>query len=405
LEKKTEDKKQKHENYLKKQHTKDDGKKDELPPSYLKQDSKLRKKSDSESAMVINKSALVADHFKPISNQRVIKQGIRHTDSDIIIDKPMKKLPLTSHENRSKTESDEAESKNARSRGIKPTGLSRAAQNAAKKGSDLYNKQAIKQKVKESKKKEMEDVYNLPDFPNQNDSSSEEDKYTSMNKPAMQLVAEHRAKGRSVQIPISTINELNNQKMVIPKVSEVKTIQKSSGSQAKLSDTDFDDFLNNKKPAQKQINDDEFEMLMSSKPKQRANFEETKNRPVTSLDPVEPQWKIGSEETKYDVNQEYDYESSEEEMEDVDAAFNFTDTEFDANNRDDFDMDTEMIANCVFTLDSIAEVDEESEQTIQRKRNENEIKTYQKRIKQMESGQKQKWSHIVQYSDEKVAKD
>lgn len=412
MEKKVEEKKQLHENYLKK-HPVKDGKKDELPSSYLRDDVALKKKAESEGSKLkaVNKSALVVEPPKPITNQKVIKHGIRHSESEIIIEKPSKKTPQASQETRSKTESDVVENKNPRSRGTKPTGLSRAAQNAARKGSDIYNKQVVKQQKKEAKKKEMEDVYNLPDFPNQNDDSSDEDKYKSMNKPAMQLVAELRAKSDASKSSNSEVNKLINQKMVIPKQSpntgassNMGSKAVSGGSQVKLSDADLDDLLSGKKPAQKQIDDDEFDMLLSSKPKKPTYYEEAKNNELSSFEPVEPQWKIG-EESKQDDDHEYDYESSDEEIEDVDAAFNFTDTEFDANNRDDFDMDTEMMANYANTLGSIAEVDEESEQTIQRKRNDSEIRTYEKRIKEMESGQKQKWSHIVQYSDEKVAKD
>lgn len=392
-----------------KKHPVKEGKKDELPSSYLRDDVGLKKKSESEGSKLkaVNMSALVAEPPKPITNQKVIKHGIRHSESEIIIEKPSKKTPQASQETRSKTESDVVENKNPRSRGTKPTGLSRAAQNAARKGSDIYNKQVVKQQKKEAKKKEMEDVYNLPDFPNQNDDSSDEEKYKSMNKPAMQLVAELRAKSVAAKSTPSEVNQLNKQKMVIPKQSSntgAGSKAVSNGSQVKLSDADLDDLLSGKKPVQKQMDDDEFDMLLSSKPKKPTYYEEAKANELSSLDPVEPQWKIG-EEAKHDIDQEYDYESSDDEIEDVDAAFNFTDTEFDANNRDDFDMDTEMMANYANTLGSIAEVDEESEQTVQRKRNESEIRTYEKRIKEMESGQKQKWSHIVQYSDEKVAKD
>ena len=211
LEKKVEEKKQLHENYLKK-HPAKDGKKDELLPSYLNNDVALKKKAESDgSKLKANKSALVVDPPKPISNQKVIKPGIRHSESEIIIEKPSKKAPQTSQETRSKTESDAVDNKNARVRGSKPTGLSRAAQHAAKKGSDLYNKKAVKQKQKEAKKKEMEHVYNLPDFPNQNDDSSDEDKYSSMNKPAMQLVAELRAKSGAskVALPLRSGVEIN----------------------------------------------------------------------------------------------------------------------------------------------------------------------------------------------------
>lgn len=77
-------------------------------------------------------------------------------------------------------------------------------------------------------KKDIEDVCNLPDFPGDADGSSSDDEVHSMNKPAMQLVAEIRSNPDfKVKKHYSNrnyldkaINELHKQKMTIPKESK-----------------------------------------------------------------------------------------------------------------------------------------------------------------------------------------
>lgn len=237
-----------------------------------------------------------------------------------------------------------------------------------------------------------------------------------MNKPALQLVQEIRAEKSLNKISKAAggmnqkLSELHAQKMVIPNSSS----SKATNSQNKISDADFDDLLAKKSSVkiQKKIDDKDFEALLESKPKKTASkgedFREyTENK--TDSNPtyqVEAQWKVGGGEDN-EEEKELDDENDEflDEEDDVHEAFNFTDTEFDCNNRDDYDIDTEVIKDWNQTLYSISEEDEESEKTIQRKKWEIEIIQHEKRIREYEGAQKQKWNNIIQYwnSDEKVA--
>jgi serine/threonine protein kinase len=199
LENKVKEKNKKHEEYLKKRGS-DKSPNEIVPESYLKDPSLLKGKSEGRNKLhtkekleekYVNRSALALDVPKG-TNQKVIKQGVKQSESEIVIPKP-KKPPQTSQEIRAKTTVDP--SVNLRNRpGGQQTGLSRQAQVAAIKGQDLYKKKQEKGKKEKAVKKDIEDVYNLPDFPKQESSSSDEERMNTMNKPAMQLVAELRAK-------------------------------------------------------------------------------------------------------------------------------------------------------------------------------------------------------------------
>ena len=179
----------------------------------------------------------------------------------------------------------------------------------------------------------------------------------------------------------------------------------------KIADSDFDDILNSKSKAggksSQKVDDDMFNSLLESKPKTKGLMESRKpgnplSKVDTSPEQVEAHWKIQDEyeETKEDIQDEFS-----DEEDDVHDAFNFTDTEFDWNNRDDYDMETEVLKNNAQSLECIPEEDDDGEKTIQRKKWEFEIRQHEKRIRDYEKGQKQKWNHMVQYcnDDEKVA--
>jgi hypothetical protein len=146
------------------------------------------------------------------------------------------------------------------------------------------------------------------------------------------------------------------------------------GGQKELSDADLEDLMSGKKggPKQAEVNDNEFDSLLNSK-------SGTSKKPSASAVPVELQWKIHNDnEEEEKVSADGEDASLEDSFEDVNDAFNFTDTEFDANNRDDYEVDTEILKAKNVTLAAIEEVDEESEQTIQRKKCEYEIKNIEK---------------------------
>lgn len=240
LESELQEKKKKHEDYLKKRDSTKISNNDHLPPSYLKEPEIVKNFSEGDKKnkgrkelsgnlnngkYANNKTALACDLPKTTNGQKVIKPGMKHAESEIVIQKP-KKVPNTSQENRNKTTNDVA--KNLRTRGTQQTGLSRQAINASRKGSDIQKKKVAKEKKEKAKKKDIDEVFNLPDYPKQDSSSSEEEKYNTMNKPAMQLVAELRAKQNSkIKKHYSAMpsknndsTDLNNQKMLIPKESE-----------------------------------------------------------------------------------------------------------------------------------------------------------------------------------------
>lgn len=458
LENKVQERKKKHEDFLKKRESTKSTPKDNIAASYLrdpeinkvksegnKKSKEKSKDGDLSDGKYAGRSPLAVDVPKTSNNQRVVRPGIKHADSDLDIKKP-KNTPQSSQEVRNKTSVDV--SKNLRNRaGQQTTGLSRQAQLAARKGSDLYKKKAVQEQKHNAYKKEVEDVYNLPDFPKEGSSSSDEDKYNTMNKPAMQLVAELRAKQDSkvkkhysaMHEKNKSINDLNNQKMVLPKegkgsynAEERKVSQKgfleaksnfahaksnnsqqnlndddfddllraekkgSQGGQQKLSSADIDDLLNGKKKDTKQakVGDDEFDSLLNTKP----SGAKKSNLGSAASYPVEMQWKINNDSLAADEEEKEEAEdaddlSLDDSVEDVDAAFNFTDTEFDANNRDDYDVETEYLRGAKTSLHAIQEVDEESEQTIQKRKCEYEIKGLEKRIKEIESEQKSKWEH------------
>lgn len=168
LENQLEEKKKKHEDFLKKRDGNKATTKDHLPPSYLKEPEivknlsegdKKNKKKDSSGNINVNKSALAVEVPKA-SNQKVIKPGMKHADSDIVIDKP-KKLPQTSQDNRNKTtvkQSEDVSKSGSRQRGSAAgTTLSRQAQLAASKGAELKKKVA-EQKTSKNNKKDIEEV-------------------------------------------------------------------------------------------------------------------------------------------------------------------------------------------------------------------------------------------------------
>lgn len=460
LENKVQERKKKHEDFLKKRENSKSSPKDNIAASYLKDpeinkvksegNKKSKEKSkdgDLNDGKYVSKSPLAVDVPKTTNNQRVVKPGIKHADSDLDIQKP-KNTPQSSQEVRNKTSADV--NKNLRNRaGQQTSGLSRQAQLAARKGSDLYKKKAVQEQKHNVYKKEVEDVYNLPDFPKEGSSSSDEEKYNTMNKPAMQLVAELRAKQDSkvkkhssaIHEKNKSINDINSQKMVLPKEGRgsynpeerkglsqkgfteaksnfahaksnnaqqnlnaddfedlLRAEKKSShGGQQKLNSADIDDLLNEKKkdPKQVKVGDDEFDSLLNTKP----SGAKKSGVPSVVSYPIEPQWKIkndklaAEEEEEKEEAEDGDDLSLDDSVEDVDAAFNFTDTEFDANNRDDYDVETEYLRGAKTSLHAIQEVDEESEQTIQKRKCEYEIKGLEKRIKEIESEQKSKWDH------------
>ena len=467
LENKINDRKKKHSENLDNKNYKINNK--NVPCSYLKDPNMAKQKSDGERYIrpskdksgdvsnnkYVNKSALAVDVPLPKvpTNQKVIRDGKPNDPANIEIKKPKLPPKTSQQEHRAKPPVTGSTPTSNRVRGNQQSaGPSRAAQMAARKGSGLLNKKSVKN-LKSQKKKEIEDVLNLPDFPNQNDSSSDDEvNKSSMNKPAMQLVAEHKARKTSKKIePVNDsknkgISNLHNQKMVIPPESDnllppTAPIKKSnsamekptSGSnkrnefkQARMDSSEFDDLLmggggssksksTNQSEPQQQVNDDEFESLMGSS----TNKNIESNTP--SL-PVEMGWKVPNqndselfEEGKVEQDDTPngsdtpesipDDDFSDEEIEDVDAAFNFTDTEFDANNRDDYTLDTHVMNEAARgTLHLISEADEESEQTIMRKRVGFEIMNLENRLKEMEIIQKSKWNLIVQLADEKVAK-
>lgn len=148
---------------------------------------------------------------------------------------------------------------------------------------------------------------------------------------------------------------------------------------------------------QAEVNEDEFDSLLNSKSR-------TSKKPSVSAVPVEIGWKITNnqeEEEKKAIDEE---DMSIEDSMEIEDALNFTDTEFDANNRDDYDVETEILKAKNATLAAIEEVDEESEQTIQRKKWEYEMKSIEMRIKEMEAEKKSKWRHLLQFGGEEVAK-
>jgi hypothetical protein len=161
--------------------------------------------------------------------------------------------------------------------------------------------------------------------------------------------------------------------------------------------------------AQKEINADDFDTLLNSS----ANKKLDNNAP--SL-PIEMEWKVDHHNSPLEFEEAKDDtpdtpsgatedDMSDDDIEDVEAAFNFTDTDFDVNNRDDYTLDPEVMkANAKGTLQSIAEVDEESEQTIFRKRVAFEIMNIENRLKEMEITQKSKWNLCVQIAGEKSAR-
>ena len=226
LEHQIQEKKKKHDDYLEKKKSVNVSNKDNVPVSYLKDpellknkaepDSRLqavkKKSKDNDSNNNVNKSEIVVDASKPSNNQKVIKAGIKHVDSDIVIEKP-KKAPQSSCDLRKKSESEPQS--NPRTRDPKQgSELSRQAKLAAKRGSDLWkNKPQALDKDKNQKMKDIEDVYNLPDYPKAGDSSSEEENSTSMNKSAMQLVAEYRAKQDSKASPSYSSGNIKNKKV------------------------------------------------------------------------------------------------------------------------------------------------------------------------------------------------
>jgi len=449
LESKVQEKKKQHDEYLKKRGNNRQPH-EEVADSYLKDPSMLKKKSESHGKLLGDKkdskkshhSGLACDLPKSSNNQKVIKSGIKHAESQMVIEKPDKRYIKTSQESRTKSVPDPSQS-NTRSRpGNQQSQLSRQAQNAAKKGNDIYKKKTAHNRKEKASKRDIEEVNNLPDYPKQDSSSSDEERNNTMNKPAMQLVAELRAKQDfkmkkhfSAAPPASNkAKELNKLKSTKEgkgsynptkdrdsdiggqlKVGLSSKASDSASSQQRVDDSEFDDLTSNKKssfasqqqqeltsgdltdlmagnkkkvPKQVNIEDDDFDNLLASKPKS--------DRKMISApaEPVEVHWKIDQdEEDKEEETFERDDISLNDSVGDVSDAFNFTDTEFDANNRDDFDVDTEILKNNHASLHAIAEVDEESEQTIQRRKCESEIKTIEKRIKEMEAIQKSKWKH------------
>ena len=450
LDNKIEERKKKYDENLSKNY-KIDSKK--VPSSYLKDPSMAKGHSEAEknaklkknisgelnNKKYVNRSALAVDPSKA-SNQKVIKEGIKHDEANLVINKP-KKVPSTSQQDSRSAKPPPSTSNAAKNNRVRSnqqtTGSSRQAQLAAKRGSGIANRKASKNARKEIKK-EIEDVYNLPDFPNQNDSSDEEGyQAPSVNKSAMQLMAEHKAKqeikkmntvGKSKN---SEINKLNSKKMVIPPETNTLLVpgknltkavsatnkdvksdfdkssakKKEAFGQKKIGSSEFDDLLNGKSSgskgsSQKKVADNEFDDLLNSSSTQKRVSTDAPSMPV------EMSWKIdnNSQANQEDEEKTGEEEFSDESLEDVEAAFNFTDTEFDANNRDDYTYETEVLNEAAKgTLHAIAEVDEESEQTIQKKKCGYEIKSIEKRLAEMEITQKSKWNLCIQIAGEKAA--
>ena len=190
LDNKIKEKKEKHEKLMKKRNNSNVGKKEKILPSYMK-DKEPKSSLIGGEKKKVNLSAMAGDTPKRINNQKVIRPGVKHAESEIVIQKPNKKIPLSSNGHRNYSDSDKGtpSSYNKKSN----EGLSRAAINAKKKGSEILKK--AQQKKKESaNKKDIEDVYNLPDFPHDNGNSSDEERGSGMNKEAKDLVAEFRSK-------------------------------------------------------------------------------------------------------------------------------------------------------------------------------------------------------------------
>ena len=439
------EKKKKHDDYLEKKKSANLQNKDNVPNSYLKDPKLLKNKAESESKInmvkkkskdgesnsAVNKSVIVSEIPKPPNNQRIIKPGIKHEDSDILIEKP-KKTPQSSWDLRKKSESEIQV--NPRTRDPKQgSELSRQAKLAAKRGSELSKSKASGDKEKKQVMKDIEDVYNLPDFPKANGSSSEEEYPSTMNKPAMQLVAEYRAKQEaknsgdynSVHNKNKEVDNLLSQKMVIPKESTDSHLnikdnpknKKAGSSQQRVTDEDFDMLLNDKGSSNKRksgfskaeemvtgsnqrIDDDEFDSILNS------NFVQPKLKNATPSYQVEIKWKMLNEDSDNDVHHEESKDeegSMDESFEDVNAAFNFTDTEFDANNRDDYTVATEILLQKQVSLDEIKEEDE-LEETEHRRKCSIEIKVLEAKLKEFEAIQRSKWNRILLEMDETIAK-
>jgi len=418
-EKKIKDRK---ERYLKKQSSESNSVIDNFPVSYLKDPKLVKKDKSQDDAKNQFKFGLLEERKKSSSNQRVIKHGVKHTDSHIVITKPPPKPALVPKHSKQSAKSEMPRKP--------PTGLSRVAKNAARKGSALLKRNYKPKKEDVNTSKDIEDVCNLPDFPNEGDSSSDDQREL---KSAQQLMAEHKAKkgarkksGISANSKSAAIDErgnledLHKKKMVIPKqdAKGVPLNTKANGSQQKIADADFDDILSGKASKSNKNDDQDLEAMLNGKPLKPADKDvgfsgyASLRKDQTPIYQVEAQWKIAepddeqetekAEETK-DEDDDIEHDDFSENEDDMQEAFNFTDTDFDVNNRVDFDIEVSTGFNR--SLESIPEVEEESEKSIERRKLEIEIKSHESRIKEYETTQRQKWNHIVQYcnSDGKIA--
>lgn len=175
----------------------------------------------------------------------------------------------------------------------------------------------------------------------------------------------------------------------------------SYGAQQELNSADIDDLLNGKKKSkQAELDDDEFDSMMNSK------SQNTGDELPYPDHQVEMRWKVSEqEEDKDDLNDNDDNTMDDYlEGDDVESAFNFTDTEFDANNRDDYDVETEILRQHQASLGAIQEVDEESEQTLQKKHLSNKISSLEADLKRYEADLKSRWNHVVRYAGEDITK-
>jgi serine/threonine protein kinase len=169
LENKINERKKKHSENLDNKNYKINNK--NMPVSYLKDPSMAKAKSEQPNVRpskdkqgdlsdnkYVNKSALCVDLPKAPKNQKVIKDGIKHDEAKLVIEKPKRPAQSSHIEQRSKPSTSAALSSNNRVRGgQQSTGTSRAAQLAARKGSGLVSKKPVKN-AKNDKKKEIEDV-------------------------------------------------------------------------------------------------------------------------------------------------------------------------------------------------------------------------------------------------------
>jgi len=292
--------------------------------------------------------------------------------------------------------------------------------NATTKGihsaSPMKSRKSIKQKTIKMKKKEVKDVENLPDLPNNEDDGYNEKEEV---KSASQLLAEMKASKASKKNSLLYPEEAKKAKLEERKKATLKKESKSTAvttktraGQQKISDADFDDLLTGKSSKTKKNDDDELEAMLFSKPSQeesKSGFssyvqDSKKDEPEEENEDHSDEEAEEDEEGK-DFDDDDDLFNDRFSDDDMITAYNFTDTDFDVNNRIGFDMNVDTEFNR--SLDSIPEDDEETEEEKQRKKLEMEIKAHETRIKEAETEQKQKWNHILQYCnhDKKKADD